>query len=191
MHSGTGWRRGRCTSALRGTTGTGRVRGALFKGTLDRLIALLVLVLLAPLLLVIAAALMCDGRRVFVRQERVGVHGLRFHTLAFRATGARIGPVLRRYSLVDLPQLLNVVGGSMSLVGPRPPLVEEVGPTATLSRLPVKPGLTGLTVPGSAARTREDVVTLALDYAEHWTPALDARILGRSLWSALHHDKAA
>jgi lipopolysaccharide/colanic/teichoic acid biosynthesis glycosyltransferase len=166
-----------------------RVRGALLKGTLDRLVAILLLVVLAPLLLVVAAALLCDGGPVFVRQERVGIHGRRFHTLTFRTTDCRVGPLLRRYSIVDLPQLLNVVGGSMSLVGPRPPLAAEDAPGS--SRLPVKPGLTGLPDPATAMRTPEDIVALELDYAEHWTPALDARILGRSLWTALHGDKAA
>jgi lipopolysaccharide/colanic/teichoic acid biosynthesis glycosyltransferase len=168
-----------------------QVRGALFKGALDRLVALLVLVVLAPLLLVVAAALLCDGGHVFVRQERVGIHGRRFHTLAFRTTGSRVGPLLHRYSIVDLPQLLNVVGGSMSLVGPRPPLADEDSPGITLSRLPVKPGLTGLPDPGTTTCTWEDTVAVELDYAEHWTPALDARILGRSLWTAMHGDKAA
>jgi lipopolysaccharide/colanic/teichoic acid biosynthesis glycosyltransferase len=167
------------------------MRGAVFKGVLDRLIALFVLVLLAPLLLVVAAALLWDGGQVFVRQERVGIHGRRFHTLAFRTTGARVGPLLRRYSIDALPQLFNVVGGSMSLVGPRPPLADEVASSTIVARLPVKPGLTGLPDPGTPVRTWEDVVALELDYAEHWTPALDARILGRSLWTAMHGDKAA
>jgi lipopolysaccharide/colanic/teichoic acid biosynthesis glycosyltransferase len=167
------------------------MRGAVFKGVLDRLIALFVLVLLAPLLLVVAAALLWDGGRVFVRQERVGIHGRRFHTLAFRTTGARVGPLLRRYSIDAVPQLFNVVGGSMSLVGPRPPLADEVASSTIVARLPVKPGLTGLPDPGTPVRTWEDVVALELDYAEHWTPALDARILGRSLWTAMHGDKAA
>jgi lipopolysaccharide/colanic/teichoic acid biosynthesis glycosyltransferase len=167
------------------------VRGALFKGTLDRLIGLLVLALLAPLLLVIAAALWCESGRVFVRQERVGVNGRRFHTLAFCTTGSQVGPLLYRYSIVDLPQLLNVVGGSMSLVGPRPPLADEVTDVAVVGCVPVKPGLTGLGELGAEVDTWEDLVALELSYAEQWTPALDARILRRSLWTALHSDKAA
>ena len=171
---------------------TRQARAALLKAVLDTLVALLLLVLLAPLLLVITAALWCDGGQVLVRQERVGVHGRRFRTFAFRSTGARVGPFLRRNSLVNLPQLLNVIGGSMSLVGPSAPLAGEIAPDADVRRAPVvKPGLTGLPEPCGAVRSWEDVVALELSYAENWTPALDARILAQSVRIALHGHKAA
>ena len=163
------------------------------KATLDRLIALLVLALLAPLLLAITAAVAWwDGGPVFVRQERVGVHGQKFRTVAFRSTGTRIGPLLRRYSLVDLLQLLNVVGGSMSLVGPRPPLAAEIGGGATVRGVPVvKPGLTGLLAASELKPSCDDAVEPEQRYAENWTPALDVRIIASALRTAMHEDQAA
>lgn len=159
---------------------------ALLKGTLDRIVAFLALLLLAPLLLAIAVALRFEGGPVFVRQDRVGVNGRRFRTVVFRSSSARVGPLLRRYALADLPQLLNVAGGSMSLVGPRPPLVGE----ATTAPA-VKPGLTGLVEPGEPVETWEDARQLELRYANEWSPALDARILARSIRTALHENQAA
>jgi lipopolysaccharide/colanic/teichoic acid biosynthesis glycosyltransferase len=164
---------------------------ALLKGALDRLIAFLLLLILAPLLLIIVVAVRCEGRPVFILQERVGVQGSRFRTRAFRSSGVRVGPVLRRYSLVDLPQLLNVAGGSMSLVGPPPPRVDEA-PVGPLPHAPVvKPGLTGLGEPGGPPHSWEDAEQLELRYAQSWTPALDARIVARCLRTALHDDQVA
>ncbi|MDN5751340.1 MAG: sugar transferase, partial [Pseudonocardia sp.] len=145
------------------------------KAVMDRIGAAVVLALVAPLLLGIAVAVRVDGGPVFFRQTRVGRHGHPFTMIKFRsmvpdaearraelAAGndgdgplfkiradprvTRVGALLRRYSLDELPQLFNVLGGSMSLIGPRPPLPEEV---ATYDRtakrkLRVRPGLTGL-----------------------------------------------
>lgn len=101
----------------------------------------------------------------------------------------RITPVgrrLRRYSLDELPQLLNVLRGQMSLVGPRPPLPAEVARYATDAhrRLLVKPGLTGLwQVSGRADLDWDETVRLDLYYVENWSPALDAQILWKTLWA--------
>jgi lipopolysaccharide/colanic/teichoic acid biosynthesis glycosyltransferase len=96
----------------------------------------------------------------------------------------RVGAVLRRYSLDELPQLCNVVMGSMSLVGPRPPLPEETaryGPDLR-RRLLVKPGLTGLwQVSGRSDLPWEEAVRLDLRYVEDWSLALDAVILWKTL----------
>jgi exopolysaccharide biosynthesis polyprenyl glycosylphosphotransferase len=96
----------------------------------------------------------------------------------------RIGGVLRKYSIDELPQLINVVAGQMSLVGPRPPLPQEVAAydDALRRRLLVKPGLTGLwQVSGRSELSWSESVRLDLSYVDNWSPALDARILLRTV----------
>jgi lipopolysaccharide/colanic/teichoic acid biosynthesis glycosyltransferase len=101
-----------------------------------------------------------------------------------------IGSWLRRFSLDELPQLLNVLNGSMSLVGPRPPLPGEVAryDSSVRRRLLVKPGLTGLwQISGRSDLPWEEAVRLDLRYVENWSLALDALILwktGRAVLSS-------
>ncbi|WP_280695774.1 sugar transferase [Kitasatospora sp. GP82] len=98
-----------------------------------------------------------------------------------RTTG--VGRFLRRYSLDELPQLINVLAGHMSLVGPRPPLPEETldYDEATRRRLLVKPGLTGLwQVSGRSDLPWKEAVRLDLSYVDNWSHALDAQILLRT-----------
>ncbi|MGE7432950.1 MULTISPECIES: sugar transferase [Kitasatospora] len=98
-----------------------------------------------------------------------------------RTTG--VGRFLRRYSLDELPQLINVLAGHMSLVGPRPPLPEETldYDEVTRRRLLVKPGLTGLwQVSGRSDLPWKEAVRLDLSYVDNWSHALDARILLRT-----------
>ncbi|MGD9530067.1 MAG: sugar transferase, partial [Pseudonocardia sp.] len=95
-----------------------------------------------------------------------------------------VGAWLRRYSLDELPQLFNVLTGSMSLVGPRPPLPEEArGYTPEAQRrLLVKPGMTGLwQVSGRSDLSWEESVRLDLRYVENWSMALDAMILWKTI----------
>jgi lipopolysaccharide/colanic/teichoic acid biosynthesis glycosyltransferase len=95
----------------------------------------------------------------------------------------KVGAVLRRYSLDELPQLLNVVRGDMALVGPRPPLPEEAEKYSeeVRRRLLVKPGLTGLwQVSGRSDLSWADAVRLDLGYVENWSLGLDAEILLRT-----------
>jgi exopolysaccharide biosynthesis polyprenyl glycosylphosphotransferase len=162
------------------------------------------------------------GPAVF-RQSRVGLHGTEFTCLKFRTMVVdaearqaeiahlnemrdgplfkiskdprltRIGGVLRRYSLDELPQLLNVVTGSMALVGPRPPLPAEAAHYSedVRRRLAVKPGLTGLwQVSGRSSLSWAESVRLDLSYVENWSPSLDAQILLRTT-SALVHGEGA
>jgi exopolysaccharide biosynthesis polyprenyl glycosylphosphotransferase len=184
------------------------------KGGLDRAVAALALVLLAPALLTIAVAVkVTSPGPVLYRQERVGVNGQAFTMLKFRsmvvdadrqvdALKAQnisdgllfkmrvdprvtpVGRVLRRLSLDELPQLLNVLGGSMSLVGPRPPLPGEVAryDTSVSRRLLVKPGLTGLwQISGRSDLPWEEAVRLDLRYVENWSLAMDLLILVKTV----------
>lgn len=154
----------------------------------------------------------------FFTQERVGLNGRRFHMLKFRSMVVdaeaqlpslldrtddgngvlfklrsdprvtRVGAVLRRYSLDELPQLVNVLKGDMSLVGPRPPLAAEVEryDEWTRRRLLVRPGITGLwQTQGRSDLSWEDSVRLDLYYVENWSLTGDVIILyrtARSVW---------
>ncbi|HVL84494.1 MAG TPA: sugar transferase [Pseudonocardia sp.] len=194
----------------------------LLKGGIDRVGALLMLLLLLPVFLGIAVAVRCDGGPVFFRQTRVGQGGRPFRMLKFRSMvvdaeqlrldlvtlneGAgplfklrrdprvtRVGQWLRRYSLDELPQLFNVLAGSMSLVGPRPPLPAEV---ETYSRemhrrLHVRPGLTGLwQVSGRSNLSWEESIRLDLRYVENWSLALDALILWKTVGAVVKGEGA-
>lgn len=188
------------------------------KELVDRALALGCLLAVAPLFLLIAVAVKLDNRGpVFFRQTRVGQGGRTFRLFKFRTmvVGAhemrqvladhnetdgllfkirndpritRVGRVLRKWSLDELPQLLNVVLGQMSLVGPRPPLPEEVarydGDVAR--RLLVKPGITGLwQVSGRSDLAWEDGIRLDLYYVENWSLASDLVILWKTLGAVL------
>jgi lipopolysaccharide/colanic/teichoic acid biosynthesis glycosyltransferase len=100
----------------------------------------------------------------------------------------RVGRFLRRYSLDELPQLINVLRGEMSLVGPRPPLPNEVAeyPADMLRRLVVRPGMTGLwQVSGRADLAWEEAMRLDLRYVENWTLTLDLIIMMRTASAVL------
>jgi exopolysaccharide biosynthesis polyprenyl glycosylphosphotransferase len=185
------------------------------KGGVDRAVAGLVLVLLAPVLATIALAVkLTSPGPVLYRQERVGLNGGSFTMLKFRSmvvdadrrleelrgdnisdgllfkmrSDPRVTPVgrlLRRLSFDELPQLLNVVRGTMSLVGPRPPLPSEVAryDNHVSRRLLVKPGLTGLwQISGRSDLSWEESVRLDLRYVENWSLALDALITWKTLF---------
>jgi exopolysaccharide biosynthesis polyprenyl glycosylphosphotransferase len=183
------------------------------KGVFDRLVAVTALILLAPLLLLLAVLVRCTSRGpAFYLQQRVGRGGRPFRMVKFRSmhVGAdtrlpdlehsnvaegplfklrddpRVTPIgrwLRRFSLDELPQLLNIATGSMSLVGPRPPLPSEVAQYEgdVRRRLLVKPGLTGLwQVSGRSDLSWEDAVRLDLHYVENWSFTLDLLVLFRT-----------
>ena len=99
-----------------------------------------------------------------------------------------VGRLLRKFSLDELPQLFNVLGGSMSLVGPRPPLPDEVEryESDVHRRLLVKPGMTGLwQVSGRSDLSWDESVRLDLYYVENWSLALDLAIIARTVWAVL------
>lgn len=174
---------------------------------------LLLIVLIPVLLLVALAIKLDSRGPVFFRQTRVGRGGRHFRLWKFRsmvvnaealhpgaggsdadASGVlfkarkdprvtRVGGVLRRLSLDELPQLFNVLSGGMSLVGPRPALPREVAqyPPRMYRRLAVRPGITGLwQVSGRSDLSWEDTVHLDTYYAEHRTLFLDLKILART-----------
>jgi len=108
-----------------------------------------------------------------------------------RITG--FGRILRRWSIDEMPQVANVIGGSMSLVGPRPMLVSELPllDDADHRRHLTKPGLTGLwQVSGRKTVDWEERMRLDLDYVEHWSPALDLVIVARTVKAVLAGDGA-
>lgn len=101
---------------------------------------------------------------------------------------SRVGKFLRKFSLDELPQLFNVLGGSMSLVGPRPPLPSEVDgyENYTHRRLLVTPGLTGLwQVSGRSLLSWDESVRLDLRYVENWTLTLDLLIIWKTVFAVL------
>ncbi|WP_426513179.1 sugar transferase [Dactylosporangium sp. McL0621] len=100
----------------------------------------------------------------------------------------KVGSILRRTSLDELPQLLNVINGTMSMVGPRPPLMSEVAAydEDVRRRLLVKPGMTGLwQVSGRSELSWQESVRLDLNYVENATFVLDVRILLRTAWAVV------
>ncbi|MGH3354789.1 MAG: sugar transferase [Nocardioidaceae bacterium] len=185
----------------------------LAKDVVDRVAAAAGLLVLFPMLLVLMAAVRLDSRGPSVfRQHRVGRADSRFTMYKLRtmtvdaearrhelvdlneSDGAqfkirddprvtRVGRVLRRYSLDELPQLYNVLLGHMSLVGPRPPLLSEVDEYDhdVRRRLVVKPGLTGLwQVSGRSDLPWEEAVRLDLRYVDNWSPLLDMSIIWKT-----------
>jgi exopolysaccharide biosynthesis polyprenyl glycosylphosphotransferase len=184
------------------------------KRTFDVVGASLLLLLVTPLTLTAALAVkLHDGGPVLFRQTRVGRDGQPFGCLKFRSmvvdaerllaglqrSGAgntvlfkmsddprvtRPGRLIRRFSIDELPQLWNVVRGQMSLVGPRPPLPEEVTRYGDdmARRLRVRPGLTGLwQVSGRSDLSWDDTVRLDLYYVDNWSMVQDLVILARTL----------
>jgi exopolysaccharide biosynthesis polyprenyl glycosylphosphotransferase len=174
--------------------------------------ALLLLLAPIMLLIVLIVRLDSSGPALF-RQRRVGRYGDHFTMLKFRTMRhdaeerradlvhlnqnsdgllfkvkqdpriTRVGSALRQYSLDELPQLINVVTGHMSLVGPRPPLPEEVDEYTpeVKRRLLVKPGLTGLwQVSGRSDLPWDEAVRLDLGYVDNWSVSLDLLILLRT-----------
>jgi lipopolysaccharide/colanic/teichoic acid biosynthesis glycosyltransferase len=170
---------------------------------LDILASAVLLVLTAPLLLaaVLAIRLESPGPAIF-RQRRSGLHGAQFDMLKLRTMvdgaehiGAglavnandsritRVGALLRRSSLDELPNLLNVLRGEMTLVGPRPTLPAQVAQYTARQhgRLSVKPGITGWAqVNGRASLPWSERIELDLYYVEHRSLALDLKILLRT-----------
>jgi lipopolysaccharide/colanic/teichoic acid biosynthesis glycosyltransferase len=181
----------------------GKGRGNALNRALDVALAGVGLAVASPVLATAAAAIkLDDGGPVFYRQRRVGQDGHEFELFKLRTmeVGAetrgagfavnegdpritRVGRVLRRLSLDELPQLWNVVRGDMSLIGPRPTLayqVERYTPRQR-RRLDVKPGITGWAqIHGRARLAWDDRIELDVWYVDHRSPWLDLKILART-----------
>jgi exopolysaccharide biosynthesis polyprenyl glycosylphosphotransferase len=193
------------------------------KRAVDLLLGGLAVLLLSPVLAAVALAVKLDSRGpVLFRQERIGVAGRPFTMYKFRSMVVdaearlaqlarsnegsgllfkmrddprvtRVGRFIRRYSLDELPQLFNVLNGTMSLIGPRPPLPREVAEYEgrVHRRLLIKPGITGLwQVSGRSNLSWEESVKLDLYYVENWSILSDFVVLLKTVRAVLKRDGA-
>ncbi|MFL5391581.1 MAG: sugar transferase [Myxococcales bacterium] len=191
-----------------------RPRALAFKRIFDVVASATALWLLTPLLIVVAVAIKLTSRGpLFFRQMRVGLRGKRFNMLKFRSMVVdaearkallaarneqagpvfkikndprvtRVGRVLRKYSIDELPQLINVLRGDMSLVGPRPPVPDEVEKYEAWQRrrLSVRPGLTCIwQVSGRNQISFEEWMYLDMQYIDHWTLAGDFNLIFKTV----------
>jgi exopolysaccharide biosynthesis polyprenyl glycosylphosphotransferase len=187
---------------------------SLSRAIFDRGFAALVLLAVSPILLLAMLAVRMTSRGpVFYRSERIGEHGVPFQMYKLRTMVrdadqvreelvkhhmtdgplfkmqndprvTKVGRFLRRYSIDELPQFINVLTGDMSVVGPRPPLRAEVETYSDTirRRLLIKQGVTGLwQVSGRSDLSWEDSVRLDLDYVENWSMLRDLQIIVRTL----------
>jgi exopolysaccharide biosynthesis polyprenyl glycosylphosphotransferase len=188
--------------------------GLVMKRALDLFFSVTLLVVLSPILLAIAIAIKLDSRGpVLYYSERIGKKGRVFRCTKFRTMVrdaetrradvmhmnerdgvlfkisndprvTKLGHFLRKYSLDELPQFLNVIRGDMSVVGPRPPLASEVRQykLSHLRRLDVMPGVTGLwQVQGRQDPSFDSYISLDVTYIENWSIWLDLKIIMRTI----------
>jgi exopolysaccharide biosynthesis polyprenyl glycosylphosphotransferase len=191
---------------------------AVAKRSFDIAVSSFALVIASPLLLLTAIAVKLDSRGpVLFRQTRVGRDSAPFTVRKFRSMVAdaeeklidlrdqnecdgplfkirddprvtRVGKVLRKTSIDELPQLWNVLRGEMSLVGPRPALPSEVAawPDPLYQRLRVRPGITGMwQVSGRSDNSFEEYARLDLTYVDNWSLATDLAILAKTVPAVL------
>lgn len=188
------------------------------KRVFDVVVTALALLVALPLLLILMAAICLEspGNPIYV-QERLGLNGKRFGMLKLRSMVpdaerhqaelehlnealpplfkvrhdprvTRVGHILRVTSLDELPQLINVLKGDMSIVGPRPRRPHEFATDdpQVARRLAVKPGLAGLwQVSGRAKLDFDEALALDLQYIENWSFWLDLKLIVRTLWVVL------
>jgi exopolysaccharide biosynthesis polyprenyl glycosylphosphotransferase len=178
------------------------------KRATDVLLASVLLVVSAPLIGLLGALVRAESEGpAFLRQQRVGVNGkaftcLKLRTMKVDASDVQaslfklrndprctpLGKRIRRWSLDELPQLWNVVRGDMSLVGPRPPLPQEVAryDQRQMRRLEVKPGMTGMwQISGRSDLSFDEMVMMDIHYVENWSLGLDVTILLRTIAAVL------
>jgi exopolysaccharide biosynthesis polyprenyl glycosylphosphotransferase len=188
--------------------------GLVLKRLLDLALSVITLLLFSPLMLLIAIAIKLDSKGpVFYASERIGKKGRVFRCFKFRTMIkdaerrrasmehlnerrgvlfkiakdpriTRLGRVLRKYSLDEMPQFINVLRGEMSVVGPRPPIASEVKEykLTHLRRLNVTPGITGLwQVQARQDPSFDSYISLDLTYIENWSMWLDLTIIVRTI----------
>lgn len=182
---------------------------------LDIILALIALVLLSPVFIVVSILVFLDlGASVLFVQQRFGLNGESFNMFKFRSMRnvelelneqhekvnqytiklkndpriTRFGAIIRKTSLDELPQLFNVLGGTMSLVGPRPwvPQEYENFPKSWFSRLKTKPGITGLAqINGRSDLPMEDIIRLDNEWADKYSISLYIQILFKTVLSII------
>ncbi len=192
------------------------------KRSMDLAIALIAIILLSPVFLITSIAVMLDGGTPFFAQNRVGKHGVPFRMIKFRSMymGAqqeqnqlqeyneaegpifkiqhdpritKVGHLIRRTSIDELPQMFNVLAGNMSIVGPRPPLPEEVAHYTDYhkQRLLVKPGITCYwQCSGRSKIGFEEWIKLDLQYIQEQNIWTDIKILCKTIPAVLKGDGA-
>ncbi|MEV6768620.1 sugar transferase [Nocardia sp. NPDC051030] len=193
------------------------------RAVFDLAFAAFALAVVSPVMLIAAVAIKLDSRGpVFYRSERIGLDGVPFRMIKFRSMfvdaeqqraallshneGAGplfkmredprvtpVGRILRRYSLDELPQFINVIRREMSVVGPRPPLPGEVEryDGKVRRRLLVKPGVTGLwQVSGRSDLSWDESVRLDLSYVENWSMVQDLLIIAKTITAVTRSDGA-
>ena len=193
------------------------------KRLFDIAASLFALLITLPLTLVVSLCIYLDDRGpIFYTQERIGKDGKPFRIYKFRSmcqnadakkkeltdknevNGAmfkmsndprvtRVGCFIRRHSIDELPQLINVLLGNMTAVGPRPPLPEEVNQYSKhdKERLKVKPGCTGLwQVSGRNSLDFDEMVELDINYIEHASLLLDMKICFKTIWIMIYPNEA-
>jgi len=184
------------------------------KRAADIILSLFGIIIISPILLIVALLIKLDSKGpVFIHQKRIGKNGAPFHMHKFRsmvnnaeelkeqlekyneADGpafkmkndpriTRVGRFIRKFSIDELPQLFNVLKGEMSLIGPRPPLPNEVEQYSDFQwrRLDIRPGITGLwQVSGRSDITFDEWVKLDLYYIEKWSISLELKILIKTI----------
>ncbi len=186
------------------------------KRILDILVSLISIILISPILLTILLLVKCTSKGpVLFKQERLGLHGESFQILKFRTmvvnaehmgTGVyineksdpritKIGKILRKSSLDELPQLFNILKGDMSLVGPRPPVTYhpydgyQNYPQWAKKRFELLPGLTGLAqVELKSDATWDERITVDVRYVENFSVRMDILILLRTVIAVFKRD---
>jgi len=175
------------------------------KRATDVIVGLILLGILSPLFLLAALLVYATmGRPVFFSQDRPGLRSRPFRLIKFRSMSdqldaagkplpdaerlGKVGQWLRSTSIDELPELINVLRGDMSLVGPRPLLMDYL-PLYSMEQLrrhDVRPGLTGLAqVGGRNALGWEQKFALDIRYVDHWSMTLDWKILAATMWKVL------
>lgn len=178
------------------------------KRTTDILVSLISLLGLSPIFIAIAVAIkLDDGGPVFFRQVRTGKNGKAFKILKFRTCAidnnvldtsgedqyTRVGKFLRRTSIDELPQLINILKGEMSFIGPRPWITDywDNMTENQRQRSTVRPGLTGLAqVKGRNALTIFDKIGYDLEYVDHYSPLEDFRVFALTFKAIFSEDES-
>lgn len=189
--------------------------GITWKNGIDFFFSLLALVCSLPIFILLAVIIKLDSKGpIFFKQARVGLRGRQFYLYKFRTMVVnaeeikkkleaqnemdgpvfkikndpritKIGVVLRKTGLDELPQLINVIKGEMSIIGPRPPLMSEVAKYKRwqLRRLSVRPGITGLwqVQPNRNAIKFEKWMEMDLEYIDEWSPSLDTKLMFKTV----------